>query len=77
MRKVFDNANLMYTLFEDEAGYLLSVTCGTIALYEGPVRLDANETAQYQAEGEDYLTTLAHDIRKNSEKYRERWIAWP
>jgi len=63
-----------YILCETEGGLLLSVICGTAALYETNIFLNENETENYNDRGKEFIQELAEKIRNNPDSYRERYI---
>ena len=75
MKAKHSNKELEYDLFEELSGRLvISVLCGTIALYEAQVPLNDQETQRYQEEGENFLDDLATRIRNEEGNFRSRMI---
>ncbi len=58
-----------YTFTKETSGYLLSVVCGSVGLYEVEVTLNEEQLSKYNATGEAYLDELASQIRKNPERF--------
>ena len=67
-----------WVLYETPEGtMLLSVLCGSSALYETNVILDFEEKEQYMVAGRVYLEGLAQQIRTNVAAFRHRHISLP
>ena len=66
--------NWKYILYEDKGSLLLSVVCGTVALFDRNIRLNESEQKCYQQNGVAYLDKLASDISYSPEKYQDRHI---
>ncbi len=62
-----------YTLYKVADQYILSVVCGTIAIYSLEIPLDARETAQ-ALEGTASLDALAAKIQYSPSSYHERRV---
>lgn len=63
-----------YTLYEQEQGLLLSVVCGTVAIFEVNVLLNEDEIKHFQKDGKDFLQLLADTIRSNPDEYFQRKV---
>jgi hypothetical protein len=62
-----------YTLWEEPSGaLLLSVTCGTSAVFEVTFRLTDEERAGYVRSGEDFVRLLAGRVTGNPDAYASR-----
>lgn len=61
-----------YTFFEDDNKYFLSVLCGSSALFEINLILEEEETALYNTFGEDYIESLAINVKEDPSKYSDR-----
>lgn len=72
MREVFRNQAKMFTLYDDNGHYVLSVVCGGVGMYDVNVPLDSEECASYREEGEAFLETLAYKIARDPNRYRDR-----
>ncbi len=65
-----------YTLYQsDDNKLLLSVLCGTVALYDLVIQLNEEEKAKFEKDETEYLNNLAEDIRTNTSKYENRQVA--
>ncbi|MDQ3635091.1 MAG: hypothetical protein M3405_11375 [Acidobacteriota bacterium] len=68
--------NWEYTLYQsDDNKLLLSVLCGTVALYDLVIQLNEEEKAKFEKDETEYLNNLAEDIRTNTSKYENRQVA--
>jgi|GEM_PF-1124927 len=55
-----------WTLYRHDDGALeLLVVCGTVGIFEVAVRLDADTTARYAAEGRPVLERLARQVSRD------------
>ena len=73
--KEITKKNWEYTLSQDDDGaYVLSVLCGSVALYELEMRLNANETTKYLDKGLEYLEGLVKQIRNSPSSFHDRAI---
>ena len=62
-----------YIFFQDDEGaYILSVVCGTSAMYMVKIKLDDSETTQYEIEGLKFIDELAGKIRFSPDSYQDR-----
>jgi hypothetical protein len=61
-----------YILYEQEQGFLFSVTCGTVAIFEISIVLNTQEVKHFQEQGQAFLQTLADRIRDNPNEYLNR-----
>lgn len=74
MLKVIAETTWSWMLFEHEGEYLLSVLCGSVAMYGREIQLDATERADYLEHGQDSIEKLARAIRNNPNAYQSRQI---
>lgn len=58
-----------YTLYQDGDSLVLSVLCGTSAMYETVIRLDAEEMKMVDS---GLLSDLVSKIRNSPKSYQER-----
>lgn len=65
-----------WILYRSDEGLLLSVLCGTIAMYDVTVRLSDDEETRYLAD-QGFLDELAAEIRYSPDSYRERAVPSP
>jgi len=63
-----------YMLYQDGPRLLLSVACGTVAVFDITIALTAQETKYFQTQGEEFLVYLAGKVQYNPENYLERRI---
>ena len=76
--KEIERESYSWVLYETpEGAMLLSVVCGSSALYETNVILDFEEKEQYMVAGRVYLEGLAQQIRTNVIAFRHRHISLP
>lgn len=61
-------------MYEDNGSLLISVVCGTVALFDRNIRLSEVEKKYYEQNGIAYLDKLASDISHSPEKYQDRHI---
>jgi hypothetical protein len=61
-----------YTLKRNGSDLTLSVLCGTVGLYEVSIILNENENELFLKQGENFIDTLANNIRSNPESYKSR-----
>jgi len=70
-----EKKNWDYTLCQDNDGaHILSVVCGSIALYELEIQLNEFEIAEYSTKGLVYLEKLVKQIRNNPDSFQNRSI---
>ncbi|WP_028973185.1 hypothetical protein [Spirochaeta cellobiosiphila] len=83
--KIRENADLIelhrsqwnYIFYQVNDGFLLSVTCGTVGLFEINIYLNKEETGNYKSRGIDYIEELAQKIRNSPLQYQERDVDLP
>ncbi|MEO6904163.1 MAG: hypothetical protein ABI315_13575 [Bacteroidia bacterium] len=61
-----------YTFSENNEKYYLSVMCGSIAMFEINIELNANEIAIYKNKGFDFIDEIAKKIQYRPSDYSER-----
>jgi len=61
-----------YILYKDNDELILSVVCGTIALYDIEIKLSAEQKEKFSKEGQGFIDLLAEEIRYNPLKYNKR-----
>lgn len=66
-----------FTLYEDKGRLLLEVTCGSVAMYELAIELNAQERAAWESKGEAGLMPLVEKVRYSPKSYEDRKIALP
>lgn len=62
-----------YTLYVSEFGYILSVVCGDVGLYELNMPLSQDEATKSLADNE-YLDRLTTEIANNPHKFTSKSI---
>lgn len=73
MKKLLEDRQRQYELYEDSAGHLvLTVLCGMIGEYEAKIPLNAEEVRRYHSEGKGYLDTLAYSVSHNTKQFETR-----
>jgi len=63
----------VYTLYQSDDGYILSVLCGSSAMYQLNIPLSKNESDKAIGDA-DYLNELVKDIQQHPKKYASRSI---
>ena len=63
-----------YILYKYQDKYILSVMCGSIALYDVNIIVDDSIIKQFENKGITVLDELASIIRDNSDKYSQEHI---
>ncbi len=64
----------MYSLEHDDSGFVLSILCGSLAMYEVKIKLTEEEIDTYEKQGKKFLDLLANEISHSPNRFRERWI---
>ena len=64
-----------YSFFEKDSGFILSVICGSVGLFEVNIQLNEEELKQYKIEGAAYIENLARAIQYSPSTYAERNIS--
>lgn len=70
--KVIDQESWSWTLYQRNDEYILSVLCGSVAMYGREIVLNANETAEYLKYGID---EIAKRVTYEPSKYKFRQIS--
>lgn len=60
-----------YTLYSSSQGFIISVVCGGIAVYELQFYLN-NDEIKNMRENTQYLDSLAEKVRENTQEYNKR-----
>jgi len=63
-----------YILYQQNNDYFLSVTCGSVALYDVVIRQTNDEKNNYIIKGVDFIDTLAKTISSSPNYFKERHI---
>ena len=63
-----------YILYEVGSEFILSVMCGSVALYDRNIYLNEEEKKIYESKGQSYIEELANKIRNNPDDYLERHV---
>jgi hypothetical protein len=63
-----------HILYEKDGELILSVICGGVALFDVNIVLNEEERSTFEKHGQDYINTLAGDIRSHPSKFAERNI---
>lgn len=66
-----------YIVWEHEGRIYLDVLCGTVAIYDVVVELDATERMLWETEGAAGLLSLIQDIRYRPQDFQERRVSLP
>jgi hypothetical protein len=62
----------LYSLYEDGESLILSVVCGTVAVYDLTIELTTEEKQQFATLGKPFLHTLALQISSRPSDYQDR-----
>lgn len=71
MKKILEKP-WTYILYLDNDKYILSVVCGSVAMFEINLVLDDVENAGYREQGEVYISQLAAAVRDAPKAYMDR-----
>lgn len=63
----------MYTLYESDGSYILSVVCGGVAMYELNIPLSPDEASKAVSD-EAFVETLAKNIASNPHQYAPKSV---
>lgn len=63
-----------YNFYIEEGKYILSVICGSVALYEVKIQLNLKEIEAFNEEGISYIIKLAKKIQYSPSKFTHRNI---
>lgn len=69
--------NWEYTLYLLDEKHILSVLCGTVALFERNIILTDEELKNFYAKGEPFIDLLAEKIRSTPNIFSSRHIELP
>jgi hypothetical protein len=64
-----------YTFFEDDGKYYLSVSCGTVAVFDINVQLTPEEINLYNEVGENFIDKLVGEIQYAPKEYSNRHLS--
>jgi len=64
-----------WTLFRHDGRLVLSVLCGSVAMYPVEIQLDDDEMAMFRAGGQRAVDRLARTVRDRPQDFRARHIA--
>lgn len=64
--------NWEYTLFEVEDKMILSVLCGSVALFTVNIKLNESEKESFEKFGESYIDDLAEKVRTDPSDFQIR-----
>jgi len=70
--QLIDQRDWAWTLYADGERRYLSVLCGTIAMYELTIELDAGERARIGESG--FLDALAREVSYRPDSYKARHV---
>ena len=71
---VVDEATWSWMLLAEGEEHVLSVICGTVAVYEIEFALDAEELAAYRRQGRPYIEKLADRVIISPSTFKARHI---
>ncbi len=77
MKKVVAQGAWEYTLFDVDGRLILEVVCGTVALFDMTIELNAEERAAWEANGVAGVLPLVAKVRDDPERYRPRKVQLP
>ena len=63
-----------YSFYENENSYIISVVCGSVAIFEITILLNQDEKQEYVLKGLSYLDELAKKIQFSPKLYSDRNI---
>ncbi|MDO5105961.1 hypothetical protein [Capnocytophaga sp.] len=63
-----------YSFYIEDDKYILSVICGSVALYEVKIQLNFKEIETFNVEGESYIIKLVKEIQYSPSKFTHRNI---
>jgi hypothetical protein len=73
MKAIASEPNL-FILYHNDNDFILSVECGTSAVYDLQIKLNEQEVIEYKAIGDEYIHGLALRINSSPENYESRRI---
>ena len=68
--KEIDSSRMLWTLYQDQEEYYLSVICGSVAIFETSIRLSKSEYVQYSQQGSDILDRISSKVRNSPKDYQ-------
>ena len=63
-----------YTLELLSDQYILSVVCGSVAIYDIKIQLNTKEVDQFKEKGEAFIEQLAASIRFSPTAFKSRYL---
>ena len=72
--EVIAEENWSWMLFAEESRMFLSVLCGSSAMFDINLESSADEQRKYRASGDEFIRTLAADVRSNPAAFVDRSI---
>ncbi len=69
---MIDHEHCGHEFFERHGQFFLTVTCGTVAVFDLTVELTPDEVGAFEREGLDVVRALADQIRFDPGSYQER-----
>jgi hypothetical protein len=63
-----------YNFYKDEDKYILSVVCGSVALFEIKIQLNSEELKAFDEGGDGYIDKLAKEIQYSPSSFSNRNI---
>lgn len=73
MKKLMEES-YSYILYEKDEELILSVLCGTVAMFDRTIVLNAEERSAFEKNGKEYIDSLAARIRFSPSSFDERHI---
>ena len=61
---------MLWTLYQDQEEYYLSVICGSVGIFDTNIRLTKSEYAQYSQQGSEILDRIASKVRNSPKDYQ-------
>lgn len=74
MKKYIIKKDWDYSFHKYKNMYILSVVCGSVALFEIKIELNKEELKRYKEEGHNYIERLVRDIQFSPSAFSERNI---
>lgn len=69
---MIDQEHCGHEFFERDGQFFLTVTCGTVAVFDLTVELTPDEVAAYERKGVDVVRALADQIRFDPASHQHR-----
>ena len=63
-----------YTLYQDTNRLLLSVVCGTVAVFDVTIQLTEAETKDFYEKGQSFIVSLAYQVLDNPDSFLSRKV---